>query len=121
MKLKGKLLAVVSITAIAIAFSITGASLASAEEGDTTYTKPTLQSYGTFIYDQNGDGVIDKSAGDINIAADDIKKVNDSVEALNAKTQNVVDNLDQIKYNYTKDTNNKGTLRLTPASTHTDN
>ena len=129
MKLKGKVLTAAGVVAVAAALSITGASMASADEGTTgsTYTKPTLQSIGTFKYNAGDE------AQNIIIASEDIKNINDSVEALNNKvdasvqdisatTQEVVNGLDQIKYKYTKDSGtNKGTLRLSPARSHSDN
>lgn len=71
MKTKNVLIASGAVVATALTVGIIGANAAPAG------SNLTAESYGTFVYDQNGNGVISEADGDINITANDIQNLTD--------------------------------------------
>lgn len=78
MKHRGKIVLAVALFAVA-AFVITPTIYQASAEDNVATTTPagelTAESYGTFIYDSNGNGAINASEGDIKIAAGDIQNL----------------------------------------------
>ena len=73
MKTRNLLIASGTVIAAALTVGIIGANAAP----QNSTTNLTAESYGTFMYDQNGNGVISKDEGDINIVASDIQNLTD--------------------------------------------